>query len=277
MLFLSKKRKRNEKGRNSWETELLFFQHSKQKLPNKDITWELLNTFNYTLITWSFCFVKAFTASKQIYERRRNENFRAQEMFCAEPHLATRATLIREHIHNIRTHSNQPIITRSKCTLQMKRCRKLRTTRDTFLESPETLGAFRVQQFSLYLQNDDVSRHETIMNLLLISIPLTHMKRPPLQNKRVGALQNKRVGVLQMAFGVRNVFGTFEKRTPGHKIGKGKKIKINANWSCIPDKKAHFEKEENDVCFFSHTFPIIAYNSKKCKVFTYYYYYYYYY
>ena len=66
------------------------------------------------------------------------------------------------------------------------------------------------------------------MNLLLISIPLTHMKRPPLQNKRVGALQNKRVGVLQMAFRVRNVFGTFEKRTPGYKIGKGKK-KRNAN------------------------------------------------
>ena len=51
------------------------------------------------------------------------------------------------------------------------------------------------------------------------------MKRPPLQNKRVGALQNKRVAVLQMAFRVRNVFGTFEKRTLGYKIGKGKKKK----------------------------------------------------
>ena len=85
--------------------ELLFFHHSKQKLPNKDITWELLNTFNYTLITWSFCFVKTFTASKQIYERRRNENFREHEMFCAEPHLATRATLIREHAHTQHTHT----------------------------------------------------------------------------------------------------------------------------------------------------------------------------
>ena len=32
------------------------------------------------------------------------------------------------------------------------------------------------------------------------------MKRP--------GLQNKRVGVLLMAFGARNVFGTFEKRAP---------------------------------------------------------------
>lgn len=142
-----KKWKRSQLMRNKNQTlrfELLFFQHSKQKLPNKDITWELLNTFNYTLIP-NFRFVKTCTASKEIYERRSNENFRAQEMFFAEPHLATRATLIREHIHNTGTHSNQPIITRSKCALQMKRGRKLRTTRDTFLESPETLGAFRVQ------------------------------------------------------------------------------------------------------------------------------------
>ena len=30
------------------------------------------------------------------------------------------------------------------------------------------------------------------------------------------ALQNKRVGVLRIAFRMRNVFGTFEKRAPGH-------------------------------------------------------------
>ena len=34
------------------------------------------------------------------------------------------------------------------------------------------------------------------------------MKRP--------ALHDERVGVLRMAFWVRNVFGTFEKRAPGH-------------------------------------------------------------
>ena len=36
------------------------------------------------------------------------------------------------------------------------------------------------------------------------------MKRP--------ALQNKQVGVLQMAFRARKVFGTFEKRAPGHQF-----------------------------------------------------------
>ena len=44
----------------------------------------------------------------------------------------------------------------------------------------------------------------------LISFPLQHIKRP--------ALQNKRVGVLQMAFLAWKVFGTFEKRAPGLEI-----------------------------------------------------------
>ena len=42
--------------------------------------------------------------------------------------------------------------------------------------------------------------------VVLIFIPLKHMKRP--------ALQNKRVGVLGMALRAREVFGSFEKRTP---------------------------------------------------------------
>ena len=33
------------------------------------------------------------------------------------------------------------------------------------------------------------------------------------------ALQNKRVAVLRMAFRARKVFGTFEKRAPGHNKG----------------------------------------------------------
>ena len=66
------------------------------------------------------------------------------------------------------------------------------------------------------------------MNLLLISIPLTHMKRPALQNKRVGALQNKQVGVLQMALRARNVLGTFKKRGP-RVIQLEKEKKRNAN------------------------------------------------
>ena len=59
--------------------------------------------------------------------------------------------------------------------------------------------------FSLYLQNEGVSRHETLQ-LFLFLFPLQHMKKP--------ALQNKQVGVLRIAFRVRKVFGTFEKRAP---------------------------------------------------------------
>ena len=77
---------------------------------------------------------------------------------------------------------------------------------DPFLESPENFsGEFRVTHFSLYLQNKDVSRHETLQ-LFLIVFPLQHIKTP--------ALQNKRVAVLEMAFRARKVLGTFEKRAP---------------------------------------------------------------
>ena len=67
-------------------------------------------------------------------------------------------------------------------------------------------GAFRVTYFSLYLQNEGVSRHETLQ-LFLLLFPLQDMKRP--------ALHNQQVAVLQMAFRARKVIGTFEKRTPG--------------------------------------------------------------
>ena len=67
-------------------------------------------------------------------------------------------------------------------------------------------GVFRVTQFSLYLQNKGVSRHETLQ-LFLFLFPLQHMKRP--------ALQNKQVVVLRPAFRARKVLGTFEKRVPG--------------------------------------------------------------
>ena len=43
--------------------------------------------------------------------------------------------------------------------------------------------------------------------VILILIPLQHVKRP--------ALQNKWVGVLRMAFQACKVLGSFEKRTPG--------------------------------------------------------------
>ena len=75
-----------------------------------------------------------------------------------------------------------------------------------FPESPETLRVFLEWQFSLYLQNKGVSRHETLQ-LLKFLFPLQYMKR--------SALQNKQVGVLWMAFRARKDFGTFEKRAPG--------------------------------------------------------------
>ena len=69
-------------------------------------------------------------------------------------------------------------------------------------------GVFRVTQFSLYLQNEGVSRQETLQ-LFLFLFHLQHMKRP--------ALQNKQVVLLRMAFSARKVLGTFEKRTPALK------------------------------------------------------------
>ena len=57
-------------------------------------------------------------------------------------------------------------------------------------------GTSRLTQFSLYLQNEGVSRHKTLQ-LLLFLFPLQHMKRP--------ALHNKQVGVLRMAFRARKV------------------------------------------------------------------------
>ena len=64
----------------------------------------------------------------------------------------------------------------------------------------------------MYLQNEGVSRHETLQ-LSLFLFPLQHMKRP--------ALQNKQVVLLRMAFRVRKVLGTFEKQGPAP--GEGKK------------------------------------------------------
>ena len=69
----------------------------------------------------------------------------------------------------------------------------------------ELFGHISGDKFSLYLQSEGVSRHETLQ-LFSFLFPLRHMERP--------ALQNKRVAVLRMALRVRKVFGTFEKRAP---------------------------------------------------------------
>ena len=57
----------------------------------------------------------------------------------------------------------------------------------------------------MYLQNEGVSRHETLQ-LFLFLFPLQHMKRQ--------ALQNKQVVLLRMTFRDRKVLGTFEKQGP---------------------------------------------------------------
>ena len=63
----------------------------------------------------------------------------------------------------------------------------------------------------MYLQNEGVSRHETLQ-LFLFLFPLQHMKRP--------ALQNKQVVLLRMAFRDRKVLGTFEKQGHGPRGSK---------------------------------------------------------
>ena len=77
-------------------------------------------------------------------------------------------------------------------------------------------GTFRVTYFSLYLQNEGVSRHEPLQ-LFLFLFPLQHMRRP--------ALQNKQAGVWWMAFRARKAFGTFEKQAP----------------DCLTDRALHWQ------------------------------------
>ena len=71
----------------------------------------------------------------------------------------------------------------------------------------------------MYLQNEGVSRHETLQLFLFLS-PLQHMKRP--------ALQNKQAGVLRMAFRARKAFGSFEKRAPVQNLTRRVHVKTNS-------------------------------------------------
>ena len=75
-----------------------------------------------------------------------------------------------------------------------------------FLKVPKLFGRISGDIILLYLQNEGVSRHETLQ-LFLFLIPLQHIKRT--------AMQGKQVVVLRMAFRARKVLGTFEKRAPG--------------------------------------------------------------
>ena len=69
-----------------------------------------------------------------------------------------------------------------------------------FLESPETFRAHFTWHNSLCILRQE------ILQLFKFLFPLQRMKR--------SASRNKRGGVLRMAFRVRKVFGTFEKRAP---------------------------------------------------------------
>ena len=74
------------------------------------------------------------------------------------------------------------------------------------------------------------------MQLFLFLFPFQSMKRP--------ALQNKQGGVLRMAFRARKVqvFGTLEKRSPGHILGTSllRGIDCNPN-QCHPKSQSHLE------------------------------------
>ena len=74
--------------------------------------------------------------------------------------------------------------------------------RGPFVESPEGFRANFGWQFSLYLQNRGVSKHETLSYFNFYS--LYNVERP--------AIQNKQVRVYTNGFSDRKVFGTFEKR-----------------------------------------------------------------
>ena len=74
-----------------------------------------------------------------------------------------------------------------------------------FSKVPKLFGRITGDIILFDLQNEGVSRHETL-KLFSFLFTLQHMKIPDLQNKRVG--------LLRTAFRARKVFGTFEKRAP---------------------------------------------------------------
>jgi len=98
-------------------------------------------------------------------------------------------------------------------------------------------------------QNDGVPCHKT-SQLFKFLFPSQHIKRPPLQNKRVG--------VLRMAFRIRKVFDSFEKHTPDHVISKPesiKKIQIQFpfHWEEIGKDRILMSQEKSETfAYFVH-------------------------
>ena len=85
------------------------------------------------------------------------------------------------------------------------------------------------------------------MQLFKFLFPLQHMKRP--------ASQKKQVGVLRMAFRVRKVFGTFEKRAPGPKTSSANKALTS--WVKSDAFRTFFNRKELVANLFcSHTVPV---------------------
>lgn len=75
-----------------------------------------------------------------------------------------------------------------------------------FLEVPRLIGR-NSGEIIIFVSSKQRRLQARNFKIIYFSILLAHKKRP--------ALHNKRVGVLRMAFRIRKVFGTFDKRAPG--------------------------------------------------------------
>ena len=115
-----------------------------------------------------------------------------------------------------------------------------------FLERPET---FQVTQFSFVSSKRRCAPCHETSQLFLFLFPLQHIKRP--------ALQNKRVGVLRVAFRARKVFWSFEKRTPGVCFSKVPKLfRVHLGWHnslCIFKTKA---SRGTTLCPYIHSYSL---------------------
>ena len=74
-----------------------------------------------------------------------------------------------------------------------------------FLKAPKLCGAFSRVTIPIVSQEWRGFKSSNF-TVLFLFLPCKHVKR--------SAFQNKRLAVSRMVFGVRNVFGTFEKRAP---------------------------------------------------------------
>ena len=119
------------------------------------------------------------------------------------------------------------------------RPRESHTSRDlgpVSRKSRDFTGHFRVSQFPFYLKNgEDLSRQTS--QLVCFLLPWKHVKR--------SAFQNKRLAVSQMAFRAQKVFGTFEKRAPGHYLNN--RVFLSRNYRLIVAPRK-FDVLKTNIC-----------------------------